>query len=148
MFKPHSLVQYDGGGYDGCISELNYAWFDAGGRFHDIYSSGYLGCNSLAKLKAAYANRPGDFDIYRLDNPTEAERCADETPISHLLGIAQWLDEHAPGIMLLPKCDECGERFDARAGCGADPHGIGGVMQEFRRLLCPDHAEACDLVYV
>ena len=96
-------------------------------------------------MKAAYANRPAEFDIYRLDNPAEAARFADETPISHLLGIARWLNEHAPGIILRPKCDECGERFDARAGCGDDPHGIGGIMQEYRRLLCPDHADAFDL---
>ena len=146
MFKRNSLIQYKGGGYDGCFWEQNYAWIDARGHFHNIYSSGYLGCDTLGKLKAAYVNRPSDCDIYCLSNPAEAERCADETPISHLLGIAQWLDEHAPGVILQPKCDECGERFDGRLGCGDDPHGIGGIMQEYRRLLCPDHADAFDMV--
>ena len=64
MFKRNSLVQYKGGGYDGCFWEHNYAWIDARGHFHDIYSSGYKGCRTLKTLTAAFANRPDDFDIY------------------------------------------------------------------------------------
>ena len=148
MFKPNSLVQYKGGGYDGCFWEWNYAFIDARGHFHDIYNSGYKGCGTREKLKVAYANHSDDFDIYCLADPAEAERFADEAPISHLLGVARWLHEHAQKIVLRPKCDECGERFDACEMCGEDPHGIGGIMQEYCRLLCPDHAEAFNLIEV
>ena len=40
------LIQYSGGGYDGCIWEWNLGLFDHLGRWHTIYSSGYAGISS------------------------------------------------------------------------------------------------------
>ena len=45
--KKNVLVQYDGGGYDGCIWEWNYFYIDTDGGFHDIASSGTGGIDNL-----------------------------------------------------------------------------------------------------
>ena len=58
MFKRNSLIQYKGGGYDGCFWEWNYAWFDARGHFHDIYSSGYKGCDTLDEVEGSVCQSP------------------------------------------------------------------------------------------
>jgi len=136
MFPNSCLIQYQGGGYDGCIYELNYAYIDADGEFHNIASTGYKGCDTLGKLQDTYSRRPDDFDIYPL--PAEAERFSDQAPISHLLGIARWFWDNGPSIVFQAKCDECGERCNVLEEQGDSPHGIGGIMQEYQHILCPD----------
>lgn len=37
------IVAYHGGGYDGCVWEPNFAFFDKNGVLHDVGSSGYAG---------------------------------------------------------------------------------------------------------
>ena len=39
-----TIVQYKGGGYDGCFWEWNYAYYDRNGVFHSLYHSGRSGC--------------------------------------------------------------------------------------------------------
>ena len=133
MFEPNSLVMYKGGGYDGCIWESNYAFIDADGEFHNIAATGCYGCDTFAKLKKAYENRPKDFDSYPL--PADVERFAREAPLSHLLGVARWLEENA-NIVLEAPCGECGCKVDITQMQGVEPHGIGGIMSEYSRLLC------------
>lgn len=45
-----TLVLYQGGGYDGCFWEWNSFFIDKEGKFHDLGSSGYLGCDNLQKF--------------------------------------------------------------------------------------------------
>ena len=47
----NTLVQYKGGGYDGCFWEWNFCYFDKDGVWHDIFSSGRRGCDSLVKIQ-------------------------------------------------------------------------------------------------
>lgn len=44
--KPNTIVQYKGGGYDGCFWEQNYAYFDGEGNFHNIVATGRNGCET------------------------------------------------------------------------------------------------------
>ncbi len=149
-FPRNSLVSYKGGGYDGCFWEWNYAYTDRDGEFHDLYSSGYKGCETLEKLSQAYAdwqqkkqdkrnlNRwsSDGFDTYRLDLKQERERAARELPITALLGIARLLPDD---IVLPVHCDVCGETVDARECVGGSPHGVGGIRSEYRKVLCLTH---------
>lgn len=137
-FNKNTIVQYKGGGYDGCIEEWNYAWIDFDGEFHDIYSSGVFGCNTLTKLQAAYKERPRDFDLYPLDKEGEPERFGRETPLTHLLGVARFLVQFHQTIPC--KCDDCGETFDADEMIGVDPKGIGGAESQYRGVVCENCA--------
>jgi len=48
------LMVYSGGGYDGCIYEMNWCLWDANGDWHDVYSSGYSGLKTKEKALEEY----------------------------------------------------------------------------------------------
>jgi len=141
-FPPRTLVEYHGGGYDGCITEENFAFIDAEGEFHDLYSSGCRGCPTLFKLRQAYADRPWDFDLYDLNKPEECLRAGRELPISCLLGVARLIREIDPFLTIEAACDGCVKLCDVCDMYGGNPHGIGGVRSEFLQILCPACTEA------
>lgn len=155
--KPNTIVQYKGGGYDGCIYEWNYAYFDAEGKFHSIFASGYKGCKNVEKLQeifdydesryrqamrdraAGFSSRyDPELDLYELDNPEEIQRFGRQTPISHLIFVAKWFgDNHIP-LTLTVKCDECGEIVPVIGCDGEGVHGIGGTQMEYNKIVCPE----------
>ena len=146
ILPPNSLISYRGGGYDGCIYEWNYAYIDKDGEFHDIYSSGKMGCKTredLEELNAkeieAWDRGKGDisrFDVYDLGSDTELERLVDELPISHLLCIARWFVQENIDIPLTLCCDRCKQAVAASTCRGIGAHGIGGIRAEFSELIC------------
>ncbi len=146
QIKPNTIVQYEGGGYDGCFYELNYAYFDAEGKFHNVHSSGYKGCDTVEKLQAAIreANRQEDngrssrLDFYHLDDAEEIVRFGRETPISHLLGMAKWFHEHEIDAKLTVVCDICGRTVEVIRCEGEGRHGIGGIMSEHDKIICAE----------
>jgi len=144
QIKPNTIVQYEGGGYDGCFWEFNYAYFDSDRQFHDIYSSGYKGCDSVEKLQEALekANqrygRPSRLDFYHLDDSEEVERFGRETPISHLLHAAKWFQENEIPVKLTVKCDLC-ERIVPVVQCeGEGVHGVGGIATQYNDIVCAE----------
>ena len=138
--KPNTVVQYKGGGYDGCFWEHNYAYFDSNGNFHSIVATGRNGCKTEEELLNYLDIADGvhqQFDLYELDEEGEVERFGVETPISHLLGVAKWLAMNA-GVKLTVVCDECGETVQV-ADCGGEgAHGIGGIMLEHDKIICAE----------
>ena len=109
--KPNTIVQYKGGGYDGCFWEWNYAYFDGEGNFHTIVATGRKGCKTEDELLNYIEIADGvhqRFDLYELGEPEEITRFGVETPISHLLGVAKWLVEQSIDVKLTGVCNECG----------------------------------------
>ena len=138
--KPNTIVQYHGGGYDGCIWEMNYAYFDAEGKFHNIVATGRKGCEIEEAMLNYLEIADGvhqEFDLYELDEDGETERFGRETPISHLLTVGQWLAMNAD-VKLTVACDECGEIVEVAECDGEGEHGIGGIMLEHDRLICAE----------
>lgn len=137
MLKPNTLVTYKGGGYDGCIWEWNYAFIDEGGKFHDIYSSGRMGCKNLEELKSAYAGRrAGDFSLRKATSSRSLQKFSDIEPVHHVLNVAKFFAENFPQFKLMPKCNCCGKRFDAADGEGDGYHGVGGIHIEASDIIC------------
>jgi hypothetical protein len=136
-FKPNTLVSYEGGGYDGCMWEWNYAYIGKDGVFHNLASTGIHGCDTLGKLQAAYQRRPQEFDLYDFNKAKERSRAGRVLPISHLLGVVRTLATIAPDVVIKAKCDRCGKIVDVSKMVGENPHGIGGVESEYRDILCP-----------
>lgn len=136
--KPNTIVQYKGGGYDGCFWEHNYAYFDGEGNFHNIVATGCNGCETEEAMLDYLEIADGvhrEFDLYELDEDGQVERFGRETPISHLLQIGKFLAEHFPDVILSVMCDECGETVQVAECDGEGAHGIGGIMLEHERII-------------
>lgn len=137
------LVMYQGGGYDGCVWEWNYAYFDSKGNFHNIYASGCTGCKTRSELDTVLDYT--DTDIYEFDNPEEIQRFGREAPLSHLIGVGNWLAhelETSEKVKLTVTCEKCecevevaGEKPED--GCqGIGSHGVGGIVSEYDGIIC------------
>jgi hypothetical protein len=136
-FKPNTLVSYEGGGYDGCMWEWNYAYIDKDGVFHNLASTGIHGCDTLGKLQAAYKRRPDEFDLYDFSKAKERSRAGRVLPISHLLGVVRALDDMGADVVIKAPCSNCKKIADVSKMVGENPHGCGGTESEYRDILCP-----------
>lgn len=156
-FPPNTLVCYQGGGYDGCICELNFAYIGSDGAFHNVLATGAMGCKTLEELSEKWEGHqeelaewkkdealnlhgpyPKDFDLYNLDNPDELIHAADELPVGRLLGLAQWFREAEIDVTFQPMCGECGCRFDAAQGTGEEVFCPGGIVLEPGKIVCQE----------
>jgi hypothetical protein len=135
--KPNTIVQYKGGGYDGCYWEWNYAYFDGDGRFHNLIATGRKGCKTEEELRNYLdTTKPiQDYDLYALTEDGEVERFGRETPFSHLIMVAQTLADNF-NVELTITCNECGDCVPVVDCDGAGTHGVGGIMMEYDELLC------------
>jgi hypothetical protein len=104
------LVEYQGGGYDGCFWEWNYAFIDSRGVFHDIFSSGRSGCKTLEALQGYMADadknpsRHGNsYGTYRVTSKIALRRFADSAPVDRLVGVARWFTKNQAALRLRPQ---------------------------------------------
>ena len=140
-------MEYQGGGYEGCFWEWNYAFIDSKGQFHDIFSSGYKGCKTAEALTAYMADadaKPSphgaSYDTYKVTNKTELHRFADSAPVDGLCRVAQWFSENQPILRLAfePKCSACHQRFNVLGGTPEGLHGVGGIAYAHGEIVCED----------
>jgi len=137
-FRRNMLVAYHGGGYDGCIWEWNYAYFDRNGEFHNIFSSGVLGCNTEEKLREKLRNQPDEVELTNLNSERARNKFADNEGLNGLMRCVKWFNEFDQTIKLKPKCDCCGDRFQAIEGHGEDWRGVGGIEMAPSQIICQD----------
>lgn len=131
------IVAYHGGGYDGCIYEWNYAYFDENGEFHNIYSSGVFGCDTHKKLMDRITlNEDAEINIVEVGSEESLQNFTDTEGLTGIALCAKWFSENFPYIKLHPKCDCCGERFEASKGEYEDWRGIGGIESAPRSIIC------------
>ncbi len=112
--KTNILVQYDGGGYDGCIWEWNFFYIDKTGGFHDIYSSGSGGIGSSFAAALLVENDGNNFSsrvfVYYLDNETELRDFAVETNCHLVKSVVKWFNDYnVPDVE--PACDRSDCRY-------------------------------------
>jgi hypothetical protein len=111
------LVQYQGGGYDGCIWEWNFFYIDVDGKFHDILSSGADGITIQKKADWLLAEEQDTTYIYDLANADQLGNFAMNTHGSLVKGIVKWFEENMPDAMIMPfgVCKVCESRLDAES---------------------------------
>ena len=108
------LIQYKGGGYDGCFWEWNYACI-IDGKFYDINSTGRNGCETRERLDDFIANAhigPYSSDYYGYAIPDGLGEFATECNSAHVQGVAIFLYDNF-GIEITAKCNQCGREFPA-----------------------------------
>lgn len=137
------LVQYKGGGYDGCYWEYNYAYFDTSGEFHCIIATGSNGCETEVDLREFWDRCPDKFSSIDL-NKESWETFQSEEATTHVLRLAKWFWFERQ-IDLSITCTECGAVTPGAKMFGDNPRGCGGVAMTYDDLLCPKCAERREL---
>ncbi len=151
--KTNILVQYDGGGYDGCIWEYNYFYIDKQGTFENIAASGTGGITDLKDAMDLLENNGNSFStdvsVYSLDSEENMKRFAEETACPHVLGVIRWFNNYnSPDAEPFAICSECEQKiFDADEIHLIDIHGCGGIMSTADNMLCYEcyGAGICDV---
>lgn len=111
------LVQYDGGGYNGCFWEWNFFYIDPDGKFENIFSSGRGGIETQEAANDLVENKKNDFSnkvyIYHLDNKSELKEFATETHITLVEFIVRWFNEYnVPDVQPFAICNGCGNKLE------------------------------------
>lgn len=134
--KPNTLVAYHGGGRDGSFYEVNYAYFDKDGNFHNIYSSGVFGCDTLEKLKKRFEQDSKFFEFTDVENQEKLQVFADLESVDGVVLCAKWFAINNIDVKLQPKCDCCKERFNAVEGHGENWKVSGGIESSPKDVIC------------
>ena len=137
------LVEYKGGGYDGCFWEWNFFVFDSSGDFHDIFSSGYKGIDNAEQASAflkemetdSYVRNRFKPTVYDLNDSEDMESFVDGGNADLMLMAANWLRANLNHI-LWGSCYECGELFPVVDMFPGNYSGDGGIVYSAKDLYC------------
>lgn len=109
MKKKNILVQYQGGGYEGCYWEYNFFFVDNEGKFHNIISTGDKGIITQEQAEEIIkneANSTGTY-IYNVLNKRKMREFEKENATFWVYQVAIWLEEHFPELELRWTCARC-----------------------------------------
>lgn len=147
----NTLVQYKGGGYDGCFWEWNFFMFDSKGTFHNILSTGYKGIKTepdalnLLSKDSTRSWGSQEYYIYDLTNAESISEFETETAPMLLVPVIGSVNELYSKPIMHWTCECCGSKQspmkpkpDAYEGAIFHDgyHGNGGVGVEFDGKLC------------
>jgi len=147
------LVQYSGGGYEGCFWEWNFFAYDVNGNFHNVFSSGRNGVTNAVDADI-YLSDPQyaadcDYYIYNLDTEKGLKDIATEINSGLVSGLVKWFDQFNDAE-LFPKwpyalCNKCGDELtDPDDIYLEDFRGAGGTEIQANSIICPDCHTCCD----
>lgn len=146
------LIEYQGGGYDGCVWEWNYCLVDKKGKFHDIVSSGSGGIDHkeqlITRMVSTFEKLGDSFYIYNLSNPADLKNFATNSNVHGVLGVAQWIESHQLDISdnpipLICPCCKLNCNSEEISFAPNDYQGDGGIGIQFNSLLCHE----CNSLY-
>ena len=108
--KTNILVQYHGGGYDGCFWEWNYFYIDKQGNFHDIESSGRAGIDNLQDAEKLIEDDANSTYIYDVSKDEDITMFAKKSNAVHVIGVLQWFNNNLNklNVQFFAVCGECG----------------------------------------
>lgn len=103
--RKNILLQYKGGGYEGCYWEWNFCFWDKDGKWHNIYSSGREGANTEQDALDIIDAKSETTYTYDLENEREMLDFATETNADLAIEVQKFLADHS--INLIAVCQEC-----------------------------------------
>lgn len=108
--KTNILVQYRGGGYDGCIWEWNFFYIDKQGKFYDIFSSGCDGIDNLQDAEKLIDSELSGLYIYDVSKDEDITEFAKESNIVLVSNVLQFFNDNIDelDIQFFAICEECG----------------------------------------
>lgn len=121
------LVQYAGGGYDGCFWEWNFFYWDTNGVFHNLMTTGTMGVKNekrakeLVEKKGYYVLGECEHIVCDMQSPTDKHQFAIATNNSLVASIARQVNDIENSDCLFAYCSDCDTRIypktDARFEC-------------------------------
>lgn len=127
--KTNILVQYSGGGYDGCIWEWNYFYIDKQETFHNIQSSGCAGIDNKQDAVKLLEQDKSTTYVYDLSNEQDLITFSRETHAAHVSGVLQWFEDNPDtGVEFFAVCSAC--------GCHITSDDM--IIYEDKNLFCDD----------
>jgi hypothetical protein len=130
------IVAYEGGGYDGCMCEWNYAYFDKEGKFADIYSSGIAGCKTYSVFKYKVTQMDMQYDVYFIGNKKDMITFANHESVVNVLRVAAWFRNNNIDVVFEFTC-KCGKTQKiTKRTTGVGLHGIGGIRMDYTDFRC------------
>lgn len=143
----NTLIQYEGGGYSGCLWEWNFFLWNKERKFEDIFSSGTAGIKTEEDAKKLLQSEKTVF-IYNLLNEDDIVELNEENSKPVVLGLLTWFNKNHPEIDFFAICSNCGNRMYENSEVElVDWHGCGGIMSTADNLLCMDcyYSGVCDV---
>lgn len=166
----NTLVQYKGGGYEGCFWEWNFFVFDKNGKFHNVFSSGSRGIETEQEawefLQNEGVERPSystsdAYYLYDLQDEESLWEFANETNPGLVKLVVEWFENFGKRdkngnypTELIPVpfdnfpfalCSKCGEKItDPDETYLEDFRGCGGVAIQANSLYCSDCYITCE----
>lgn len=112
--KTNILVQYSGGGYDGCIWEWNFFYIDEHGVFNDIYSSGCDGIDNKQDAIELIEQDESTTFVYDMSNEQDIETFSKENHAWNVQRLCQWFEDYnSPCAEFFAVCSECGDQVNS-----------------------------------
>jgi len=136
--KINILVQYHGGGYEGCYWEWNFFFIDNDGKFHDIYSEGRAAVKTMKDAKELLAEDSSQIYVYWLDDESEKEDFIKNANKGHVGIVMKWFEDfNDPDAELYMYCDECGvKETDTNNLHVVSTKGCGGTAITVTEVVC------------
>ena len=146
------LVAYQGGGYDGCIWEWNFFYWDPGGKWHNLYSSGCGGVICEEKAIERYKDEDEDTDIYATDDEIDIKRFAVNFALPCVKAIVEKVSDilncvefYSTSVYPFCVCSECEEHVywseDEYWYTLLDFRGCGGIAVTAETGVCAECLE-------
>jgi hypothetical protein len=144
------LIQYKGGGYDGCFWEWNYCLL-VDNKFEDLKSSGWRAIKSKSDLLSRYRRKRESFGgqefyVYDLLKKADCDEFTGSTIADHAAPIAALVNEAMGKPVLTLSCSYCEADIEPMQSKHEDYpqffhdeqnyHGNGGVGIVFDHVLC------------
>ncbi len=154
MLKKNLLIQYKGGGYDGCFWEWNYFLFDSEGKFHVIAASGRNGIRTETDARSYLANgmtaddkrigwkfrakKNEDFYAYRLTFKKSLHEFQSECAATNVADVVAKVNEIYGHNVMYWKCDACSCKCYDADMYHDGYKGNGGIGVQMLGKLCMD----------
>lgn len=112
--KPKNmLVQYRGGGYEGCYWEQNFFVFDKDGKFYNVISTGSAGVENEQQALDIIASGKDSVYIYKLNTKKGLKDIAKEINEGWLKILCEFFSETFPDYGVYMLCSKCGCEISA-----------------------------------
>lgn len=139
------LVQYKGGGYDGCFWEWNFFYFDSKGKFHNLTSTGRMGIKTRYQAIDIINQKPDrfgfkspDFYYYKTNRKKSVEEFQNEVNERLVAECVDRINRIENKNIMYWECDSCARKCHNSDAFHTGYKGDGGIGVIMLGKLCPD----------